>query len=449
MSRIAIVADDLTGANDTGSLLAGKGFSAATCLVPGMGEGEDFAGIDAVSLTTDSRLLPEAEARRRVGAGFAWLLAGAAPVVLAKRIDSTLRGNLGGEIEAALDAVEESGHWSETALAVVVPAFPSSGRIVLGGYLVVNGVPLERSPIARDPGCPLDSSRLVEILARQSSGQPAWVSEGTVLEGVEAVRRAIQAHRAAGARIVACDAVTEEDIATIAAALCEVSFPVVAADPGPFTAALAEARIGAALRRERCDNVALVVGSVTELARRQIEALRLAHPCAILRVDGAALVDPDRSGETIAASIAALAGRAGSARIYGVCTAERAEDVLCLETLAARHGLDVPTVSARINAGLAEIAEALLAEKSLRLGGLYSSGGEVTVAVARRLKARGFSVRDAVLPLAVYGHLIGGRFPGLPMVTKGGFVGGADGIVRCIDYLVTKISSQARPAGEA
>lgn len=85
-----------------------------------------------------------------------------------------------------------------------------------------------------------------------------------------------------------------------------------------------------------------------------------------------------------------------------------------------------------------------LQKKELRLGGLYTSGGEVTVAVARRLRASGFSVRGEVLPLAVYGRLIGGEYPDFPMVTKGGFVGDSESIVQCVNYLFTKISTQTR-----
>ena len=446
MSRIAIVADDLTGANANGSLLAGKGFSAATCLAPEAWDEDGFAHIDAVSITTDSRLLPAAEARRRVFNGFRALLAHNEAVVLSKRIDSTLRGNIGSEIEAALAAIDESGRWKETALAVVVPAFPASQRIAVGGYLLVNGIPLVRSPIAREPASHLESSQFVDIIARQTDLPIAWVPLATVLEGAGAVRREILAGRTAGVRIFACDAVTDEDVATIAEAMREVSFPVVAVDPGPFTAAMAEVRIGATARRALSNNLLVVVGSVTELVRRQMEALLLERSCAIVRADCRALVDPERRADAIERTVAAISAKAGSAEIYGVCTSERAADVLALDELAARHGISVPKASARINSGLAEIAEALLARPDLRFGGLYTSGGEVTVAVTRQFRALGFSVRDEVLPLAVYGRLIGGRFPDLPMVTKGGFVGDGSGIVRCVDYLLAKISSRVRPS---
>jgi uncharacterized protein YgbK (DUF1537 family) len=76
------------------------------------------------------------------------------------------------------------------------------------------------------------------------------------------------------------------------------------------------------------------------------------------------------------------------------------------------------------------------------LGGLYVSGGEVTVTVTRRLQAAGLRVRDAVLPLAMYGNLIGGLHPDLPIVTKGGFVGDAHGMTQCMDYLIAKLSTR-------
>ena len=95
---------------------------------------------------------------------------------------------------------------------------------------------------------------------------------------------------------------------------------------------------------------------------------------------------------------------------------------------------------------LAHVAQETLKNESLRIGGLYTSGGEVTVSVMRALETGGFSVRVMVLPLAVYGHIIGGQHPDLPMITKGGFVGDKDSLVECMEYLFTKISSRKRPA---
>ena len=79
-------------------------------------------------------------------------------VLVSKRIDSTLRGNIGKEIEGILEAVPKD--WK----AVVVPAGPRAGRICVGGYVLVEGIPLEKSGAARDPRTPVTESRAVDII---------------------------------------------------------------------------------------------------------------------------------------------------------------------------------------------------------------------------------------------------------------------------------------------
>ena len=114
--------------------------------------------------------------------------------------------------------------------------------------------------------------------------------------------------------------------------------------------------------------------------------------------------------------------------------------------MSRQRGILPCEIAQRINTALAEVTRRALQHRQMGIGGLYTSGGEVTVAVARTLEAGGFSVRDQVLPLAVYGHIIDGQHPDLPMITKGGFVGDKDSMVECVEYLFTKISTRKRPA---
>lgn len=244
------------------------------------------------------------------------------------------------------------------------------------------------------------------------------------------------------------EAQIDQDIASVAQALTDLPFPIVSVDPGPFTAAVGKAfgvGQGAARKREIQDSVLVIIGSTSELTRRQIEALRASQPCALLRVDCACLAGPqsERQAE-IDRAVAELGRAAKQFAVVGVCTVERAQDVCSLTDLARENGLEMHQTSERINTGLAEIAAAMLASPAAHLGGVYTSGGEVTLAVANRLGAIGFSVRDEVLPLAVYGHLVGGGFDGLPIVTKGGLVGDAQGLATCVNYLRTKVSTRVR-----
>ena len=84
--------------------------------------------------------LPPAEAAERVGAVAEPRPAGR----WFKKIDSTLRGRIGAEVDALMRA-------TGPRTAVVCPAFPAQGRVVLDRVLLVDGVPVAETPIARDP----------------------------------------------------------------------------------------------------------------------------------------------------------------------------------------------------------------------------------------------------------------------------------------------------------
>lgn len=440
MIQVAIAADDLTGANAAGALLAAKGLRAATCLGLENWSEAFLASVDALSVSTDSRLIPADQAKQRVFdtvAAFARLK----PRFVAKRIDTTLRGNLGAEIEGALAAL------GPEALAVVVPAFPATGRHAVGGYVLVDGVALEQTAVARDPATPVRHSRYVPVIAEQTALPIARVDLETVLSGPGATREAIRDQYDRGVRIVALDAVSDADVVCVAQALRGAPFPLLAVDPGPFTAALAEA-LGAGGRPARDPAVLCVIGSASELTCRQIEHLRSAHPSVLVRVDCRLLAgpDPERQAE-IDRAVRLLSRAARDYSILGVCTVERPDHACALDQLADSLGVAVHEVSRRINAGLAAVAAQVLDRPEMRVGGLYTSGGEVTLAVTRRLKAAGFSVRRQVLPLAVFGRLLQGDHADLPIVTKGGLVGDNAALSVCVEFLKHQLAASTPARG--
>lgn len=116
MIETLIVADDLTGANATGSLLAKQGRRVGTLM--DQGNLQSLADFDVLAVTTDSRGSSSKTAKERVSqvmetfketeVGF-----------FNKRIDSTLRGNVGAEIDAMLEQL------APETIAIVVAAFPN------------------------------------------------------------------------------------------------------------------------------------------------------------------------------------------------------------------------------------------------------------------------------------------------------------------------------------
>jgi len=148
--RVCVLADDLTGGNATASLLKREGLPTHTHLFGHAPHGdapmslrEDGAHI----LDLETRERTDGETAARLAIATAWI--GDAPDLIGLRIDSTLRG----PIRASLDALLADPR----RLALVVPAFPASGRTTRDGVHYVYGMPLAETQVADDPHCPVTS----------------------------------------------------------------------------------------------------------------------------------------------------------------------------------------------------------------------------------------------------------------------------------------------------
>jgi len=130
--KVAIIADDLTGALDTGTPFVDAGLSVAVAIDVGAISETLATGCEVVVVNTASRALPEEEAAGRVRAAAKALLA-ASPQIVLKKIDSRLKGNVAAE-SAALAA--SFGHEA----IVVAPAIPDQERLTRNGHVVGRGV---------------------------------------------------------------------------------------------------------------------------------------------------------------------------------------------------------------------------------------------------------------------------------------------------------------------
>lgn len=97
-------------------------------------------------------------------------------------------------------------------------------------------------------------------------------------------------------------------------------------------------------------------------------------------------------------------------------------------------GCSADDLSDTINKAIAEMSYQILSSHN-GFEGLYSCGGDITVAICRRFRTVGLRLLSEVLPLAAYGELMGGDFEGLKIITKGGMVGDENAIVTCTRYL--------------
>ncbi len=231
MTQCAIVADDLTGANTAGVLLTKAGFRILTIVRDSSVEGFQVAGYDAIVVNAMSRGLTAEAARSTVAKDTEALLAKHCRY-FCKRIDSTIRGNLGAEVEGMLHAL------GPDHVAVCVPSYPASGKITIGGYLLVNAVPVARTAAGHDPLKPVRNSYMPHVFAEQTGLPSTVIPLAVVAKGTDALIGSLKASVAAGNRIIVIDSASEADIDLVALAVAQSGIKAVSVDPGPFTQAL-------------------------------------------------------------------------------------------------------------------------------------------------------------------------------------------------------------------
>lgn len=160
MTQLLILADDFTGALDTGVQFATTG--AVTRVITGQSVFlSEFTGTcEVLVVDAETRHLTAAEAAGIVGRYTAQAVTLGIPHIY-KKTDSALRGNIGAELAAVL---ENSG---ETCLSFL-PAFPQMGRNTVNGIHYIQDVPVAESVFGKDPFEPVTCSAVTDLIALQS-----------------------------------------------------------------------------------------------------------------------------------------------------------------------------------------------------------------------------------------------------------------------------------------
>ncbi|MGH3414420.1 MAG: four-carbon acid sugar kinase family protein [Marmoricola sp.] len=410
---VTIVADDLSGANVTGALFARMGLRVRTVTASAamLEESSDrpTGEADVTVVTTGTRTMPARAAARVVSDMLrsAPTLAGAP--LLAKRVDTTLRGPVAAELEALLSYRRQPG---SRVVAVAAPAYPSAGRTTVDGLHRLHGVPLADSPAGRDPLTPVHSSRVAELLTAGTGLQSEELGLALLRGGPNAAEVLTEA--VARADVVVLDAETDGDLARAAElaarARQDTGVDIVPVDSGPFAAAYSAA-LGLVPQRSEAP-VLLVVGSVAEPTTRQVEkAVESLGTCV---VD----VDPERDVDDLVRQT--LRHLRGTGRD------------LCWKVAAPGAGLDA-RVAARIPRTLGVAARQVLEQAAV--GGVFACGGEVAAALLDALEVHSLQIEGEVQPLVVTGRVHGGPWDRLPVITKGGFVGDDRAIAASIGRL--------------
>src|SRR5215216_1433710 len=193
MTSFAIIADDLSSATDCGAQVVRSGLSAVVPLYS-YSLPKQARSVQVISVDTDSRSLPPDQAYAKVRAPAQELLA-EGWTDFYKSVDSTLRGNLGVEIEAVLEVVQPD-------CAIIAPAFPKYGRTTVNGIQYLHGRPLHDTEFGTDPTAPVKDADIARRLAEGSPRKAGQLSLDQVRAGPREIEDAVRGLLANGVELV-------------------------------------------------------------------------------------------------------------------------------------------------------------------------------------------------------------------------------------------------------
>ena len=212
---VGIIADDLTGANDTALQFQQKGAN-TKILLDSECTPKIKAGTEVWALSSESRNVPAEVAISRVEKAVTTFTENFSFDYYYKKIDSTLRGHIALETLTMLNILEYDA-------AIIMPAFPQEGRITVGGYHMAKGVPIGRTEMAIDPHSPITESHVPSLLASQL-GEPAseiigMIDLRTVMNGAGPILMKINELIETGKKLIVADSTSITDLEQIALAI--------------------------------------------------------------------------------------------------------------------------------------------------------------------------------------------------------------------------------------
>jgi uncharacterized protein YgbK (DUF1537 family) len=222
---LGCIADDFTGATDLANNLVRCGMRT----VQTIGVPEEAAApiaADAIVVALKSRTIAPADAVARSLDALRWLRGQGVQQVYFKycsTFDSTPEGNIGPVTDALLDALD-------SGFTIACPAFPANQRTVFNGHLFVGEQLLSDSGMRHHPLTPMTDANLVRVLQAQTRSKVGLVAHHVVANGPQAIGERFAALQAEGVRIAVVDAVSNDDLMRIGAALA--GMPLVTAGSG-------------------------------------------------------------------------------------------------------------------------------------------------------------------------------------------------------------------------
>ena len=423
-----IIADDLTGANDT-ALQYFKNTGSSRIIIEPEQEYDSQENVQVWAISTESRNIDKQTAVERV-VGICEKLKNKLGTNFYKKIDSTLRGNVGAEILALLEETEKDA-------AIIVPAYIEENRSTIGGYQLLNGIPIERTQCALDPRAPIFESYIPDILKHGLNDNAQNLIDkielNIVSKGAGPIITKIKELIENGKKIIVIDAMSNTDLEQIALSIKKCGYNILPCG----SAGLAESISKILNHNNTVKNIEstpnlpklIVSGSATQLSAKQIEKLKEEKNnifCVDLTAQDIISGINEKTIKEISQNL--LKGIdviIHSSNINKEIASDETENILI------DAGIAKDEFSSKITDYLSDLVyEINLASDFI----LITIGGETSFKCAKKINSKYLEILDAIMPsipLCIDSH-------GKIIVTKSGNFGTSSTLVDIMNYFNKK-----------
>ncbi|SFM46871.1 Uncharacterized conserved protein YgbK, DUF1537 family [Gracilibacillus orientalis] len=420
---IGIIADDLTGANDSGVQLTEKGIKTSVLFnIP-----EHTQGLDSgLVIDTNSRSLSSLEAKSITKKATLFLKEAGYRYVY-KKMDSTLRGHIGIELKALSEVYLPE-------FVIIAPAFPAHGRTTKDGIHYVNGVRISDTEVAKDPKHPVRESYIPRLIENEIGEAVGLLTKKDITSSV--LRDKLQYFKEENTQYIVCDAESQEELQQMAQQILSISESVVWAGSAGLAEVLPEV-LGISQQVEtrsfpKSTNVLTVCGSLSEVTQSQVKF-------AAGQTDVTAVVlDPVQmfkdNWETLRKGYIEDCVRgidSGDDIVVYVPSNEKIRKQV--KHVGSELNLSDNQIGERISQAIGEIVAGISSKKE-SLSGLVLTGGDTAKDAARQLGGIGFRLIKQLEPGIPLGTLIGTERE-FKIVTKAGAFGNNQSIYNAMQVL--------------
>jgi len=418
MNHFAIIADDLSSATDCGAQVVRSGLSVVVPLesysLPQMVD-----TVQVISVDTDSRSLSASQAYSKVKIAAQQLMS-EGWTRFYKSVDSTLRGNLGAEIEALLDVTNAD-------CAIIAPAFPEYGRTTVDGVQYLHGRPLHDTEFGTDPTAPVKNADIAIVISNGSYRKSGRLTLEDLRAGPVHIKNTVRKLLTDGVELVIVDIGDQDDLKRICLGLAQSDLRIVWVGstglaefiPLAFDANNIADTFHSKFSLDSRPALALV-GSASETTRQQLLCAQAENGLVIIDIDAALIIQAGTNAASqIEQAYEKLLNALDDGRDVALVVKSSREEIARTQQLGATLDLDAAQVAQRIVDGLAQVGGRLVRED--RVSGVVATGGDTANALCKNLKSNALKILGEVEAGIPIMQLLGEKT--LPLVTKAGGFG--------------------------